>query len=134
MSWTPVSPHGLNIRERLDDVLAMAVSGETLYAAGYRTGPSAHEAEFWRAPIGDERWTLVGRITGMRRPETVAVHGGTDEGGTVYLGGTGIEYSAMLVRFHKIRGTQALALPVRGGRVLISLLAECRFYLSFCNN
>ena len=119
---TPVSPHGLNIRERLDDVLAMAVSGETLYAAGYRTGPSAHEAELWRAAIGDERWSLVRRITGMRRPETMAVHGGTDEGGIVYVGGTSIDNSAILVRFHKIHGTQVLALPVRGGRVLISLL------------
>jgi hypothetical protein len=86
------------------------------------TGPSTREAELWRAPVGDERWTLVGRITGMRRPETMAVHGGTDEAGTVYVGRSGIDNSAMLVRFHRIRGAQALALPVRGGQVLVSLL------------
>jgi hypothetical protein len=122
MGWVPVSPHGINAAEPLAAVPAMAVSGGSLYAPAYYRD-SDRDAELWSAAVGDEHWRLVSRISGMRHPETIAVHGGTDDYGTIYVGGSGIDNSAMLVRFHKMRGTQALALPVTGGRVLASLLS-----------
>jgi hypothetical protein len=57
-------------------VPGMAVSGNTLFAVGFDPGALDREPELWSSPIGDERWTLVYRIAGTRRPEAMAVHGG----------------------------------------------------------
>jgi hypothetical protein len=113
--------------EPLGDVPGMAVSGNTLFAVGFDPGALDREPELWSSPIGDERWTLVYKIAGMRRPEAMAVHGGVDDTGTVYVGGTGVDGAARLVCFHKIRGTQTVDLPVTGGGRIASLLSVGRY-------
>ena len=118
MAWTSVSPHGISAAEGLDDVPAMSASGNTLFAAGYDTG-SERAAELWAASIGDEHWRLVHRISGMRRPESMAVHGGTGESALFTLVEPGSITAPCLYAFTKYTGYNPwLSLSGEGGLLL----------------
>jgi hypothetical protein len=121
MGWTPVSEHGINPEQPLEDVPAMAVAGQTLYAAGFDSGSPEREAELWSAQVGDERWRLRGVISGMHRPESINVHG-AEKRRALYIAGFGTDGGAMLARFHPLLGMRALALPAMSTR-LASLLS-----------
>jgi hypothetical protein len=121
VAWTSVSPHGINLAEPLREAIAMSVANNTLFVAGYDRSAPEREAELWRATIGDERWTFVGRIPGMHSAETMAVHG-TGKRLALYIGGAGLDGRAKFVRFHKLTGIDALTLPVTPQATLYSLL------------
>jgi hypothetical protein len=111
MAWVPVSLHGIdpnNPADRLTDALAMVSWGNMLYVAAFRQG-QAREAELWKAIIGDENWTLVGVISGMRRPETMGLYNNA-----LYVGGISLNNdSAKLVRVSPDDAMTDIALPVR---------------------
>jgi hypothetical protein len=90
MGWVAVSPHGINPTAPLHRVMAMCVSGSTLYAAA--DSPDLG-TEIWKASVGDERWMPVSSFRAMRTAETMALHGGA-----LYIGGLDNSARAMLVR------------------------------------
>jgi hypothetical protein len=82
----------------------MAVANNTLFVAGYDRSAPEREAELWRATIGEERWTFVGRLPGMYSAETMAVYG-TGKRLALYIGGAGLDGRAKLVRFTSSRAS-----------------------------
>jgi hypothetical protein len=124
MGWVPVSPHGINPAAPLHTVRAMSVSGSTLYAAGYSSDSGT---ELWKAPVADERWTLVASIPTLQRPLTMALHAGA-----LYVGGYDNTLHSMLVRISlaDVPDIRVMPLPVGGIGVRSLLSMESYLFLT----
>jgi hypothetical protein len=121
MGWVPVSPHGINPAAPLHTVRAMSVSGSTLYAAGYSSDSGT---ELWKAPVADERWTLVASIPTLQRPLTMALHAGA-----LYVGGYDNTLHSMLVRISLADVPDIRVMPLPAGGIGVRSLLSMESYL-----